>query len=50
MQHWQRNRQFNGTKQKVKNNNLLSHKGSISIMRGKEGLHNCGGDTTGKPI
>lgn len=50
MQHWQRNRQFNGTEQKVKNNNLLSHKGSISIMRGKEGLYNCRIDTTVKPI
>ena len=48
MQHWQRNRQFNGTKQKVKNN--LFPKGSISIMREKEGLYNCGGNTTGKPI
>lgn len=50
MQHWQRNRQFNGTEKKVKNNNLLSHKGSISIMTGKEGLYNCCIDTTGKPI
>lgn len=49
MQHWQRNRQFNGIKQKVKNNNLF-HKGSISIMREKEGLYNCGGNTTGKAI
>lgn len=49
MQHWQRNRQFNGTKEKVKNN-LLSHKGSISIISEKEDLHNCGSNTTGKPI
>lgn len=48
MQCWQKKRQFDRQSRKLKNNNSLSDKGSISILREKGGLYICGGETTGK--